>query len=141
MPDVTWGPILDDDLIRVELPDGNWVAVKAAITAHDQAAAQSAATMKYRGLGGKAEDIEAAFDSGKYQLVLLQRMVKAWSFSRNGIALPCTPDNIGRLPERTRTRLMERINAENVPLSEDEHENLSLPTLISSEEMEPAPLS
>ena len=130
MDRVSYGPVFDDDLVRIELRDGNWIDVKRYITAGDQAAAQTAATTRYRG-GGKGKDVEASFDTGGYQLTLLQRMVKGWSFTRGGTAIAVTPTTVAQIPEHTRDLIMERINAANTSLGEDEAENLAPPTPIT----------
>src|SRR3990167_5908514 len=136
MSDVIWGPVYDDDILRVELPDGNWVDVKRYITAQDQAAAQNAARATQK-TGGD----EVSFSTGSYSVVLLQRLVKAWSFSRNGAAVPCDPKTIAMLPVHTRDFIMARIDAANAIPTEEDAENLESPTPTSFEETELVPLS
>ena len=136
MSDVTWGPVYDDDILHIELPDGNWVDVKRYITAQDQAAAQNAA----RATRKEGAD-EMSFSTGSYSVVLLQRLVKAWSFSRNGAAIPCEPKTVAMLPIHTRDYIMERIDAANKPATEEQAENLERPMPTSFGETEPALLN
>lgn|SRR3990167_6797303 len=137
MSDVIWGPVYDDDILRVELPDGNWVDVKRYITAQDQAAALNAgrATRKE----GKPD--ETSFTTGSYSVVLLQRLVKAWSFTRNGAAIVCEPKTVAMLPVHTRDFIMAKIDAANAIPTEEDAENLESPTPTSFEETELVPLS
>lgn len=142
-----WGPIEDDDVETINLPDGrNWVQVKRYITGADEDASIRAAlaagvTIKNAGANGNRAARRAAgassttteteqtyhFDSAAQTAVLLQRMIRNWSFKdRNGNPTPITAKSIGSLPVFARDFIMARIDEMNpkadIPDEDDEEE-------------------
>lgn len=152
---IEYGPVFDDDLRRINLPadkDGteHWVDVLKYVTEDARSEALDAAKSYYR-MGaagnrqqkrqmkkdGAGEDTEFFFNTGSYQRALLQQMVKAWSFTRGGIAIPVTPDTVAKLPQHTRELIMEQVDAFNTT-SKEEDTNLENASSPSSPETENA---
>lgn len=129
----SYAPVFDEDVIRIELPDGNWVETLEYITEGIEAAAireaQSATSLKMaagnraerrRGGGQTPESADVKFDGGKYNKTLLLRIIKAWSFKRkNGDALLVNEENIDRLPVHTREFILEYLDHQNIPVEEE----------------------
>jgi hypothetical protein len=150
---LAWGPVFDDDLHRIELPDTSWVEVKRYITEGDEAAALDSARGRWeskmsaeerakKGKRSKQEvPTEFLFDSGQYRLTVLQRIIKAWSFSKNGKSIPVNPDTVAALPTHTRDFIMEQVDAMNPGLgTEDDEEDLDASTPnISPTKIAPSP--
>lgn len=158
VPEVSWGPVFDDDVIDIffPAPSTDWVKVKRYITGDDDSNARDAAVQdgmkvlnrdQRRKIAARQRAGEDAttmyFRTGTYSAVLLQRLVMSWSFTRNGSPLPVTPDTIKKLPTHTRDYIMERVNELNPNLGADEEGDvetsgdngnapLDLPTPMSS---------
>ncbi len=135
LDDRDWGPVLDDDVITISLPNKrhDWVSVKRYITEDDDAAASQAATVKGVELTvqananraarrAAAKDADSAtnkqtfhYDTNAFRSVLLQRMIRDWSFKdrSTGAPLPITARSIGALPTFTRDYIMEKIDEMN----------------------------
>lgn len=129
-----WGPVADDELDTISLPDAkhSWVKIKRFMTGDVQDAATRAGMAKGVDLsiGGTRAQRRAAgqrgpasqsqeekrtihFDTGAYNAVVLEMMIREWSFEKNGNVLPITPRSIGALPVKTRTFLLAEIDARN----------------------------
>ena len=94
---------LDSEQVRVEFPDGNWVAVKEELTQEDQDYLLNAMAQTKGGMNP-----EITFSLGR--LALLERAVIAWSFSQ-----PVNRENLSRLRRKYREKVLneiDRLNAE-----------------------------
>lgn len=100
--------ILDDDLHRIELEDGEWIDILELVPSFIRRKAQAAAmpmsgqvSMERREKGKKESvPLNVDFKVGEFNRVLLKEMVKAWSFKdKKEQAIPVTPENIQRLSE------------------------------------------
>ena len=141
-PVTNWGPVSDNDTFRIILPNSGdppqWVDVKRYITEEDDSIASDAAMQEGMKVLGREQrrkiqkkatrsDMQIFFKSGTYRMVLLRRVVKAWSFTRGGQPIPVTPESIVSLPTMTRDYIMEKLDEMNPSLQalsdeEDEEE-------------------
>ena len=106
--------ITDGDLHRVTLEDGEWVDILEKVPRSLRVKAQKAA-MQYKGKlqAGKTESmpVEVEFDVTALSTVLLEGMVKAWSFKYDdGKAIPVTPETVGQLDEATADFILAEID-------------------------------
>ena len=104
--------IFDDDLARITLPDGEWVDVLALMPKSIRDEATLAAGKTRGKVEGNAElpSIEIEIDATAMTRVIRQKMIKAWSFTRNGEPIPVTKENIDRMDEQTADFVVQEID-------------------------------
>jgi len=98
---------LDDEKVRVEFKDKEWVDIKEELTQADQDYIMNQMTSS--GQNGRTATIE--FKLG--QMGLLERSIVDWSFTDGETKVPVTAENISRLRLRYRTKILEEINSLN----------------------------
>lgn len=116
------GLVWDDDVVRIDLPDGEWVEVKSGISKADRNYCLKRA-MKAKTIWRPGEDergIESELDFTEFNLALLERMIVAWSYTdKQGKPVP-VKGNIERLDEATFDFIVAKIDAMSAPRTEDE---------------------
>lgn len=121
--------IFDSDLYRVNLDDGEWVDILEKCPNSISRAAQNAMLKaKSRVVAGNKKDTPIDFDleAGEFNRVVLEGMVKAWSFTypeghaEAGKPIPVTPENIGRMDDITSDIVLEMTERLNPARSKDQ---------------------
>ena len=87
---------IEDEREKVEFPDGSWVEIKTELTQEDQDAITTA-MVKMR----DNKDIDMVVG----RLILLERMVVAWSFDP-----PVNKANLSKLRRKYREPVLKRID-------------------------------
>jgi len=98
---------LDSETYRVEFPDGQWVDVKVELTQADQDYIMS--QMAHAVSAEIGAQVELRFG----QLPLLEKSIVAWSFPD-----PVTKENISRLRQRYRTKVLIEVDRLNTAAME-----------------------
>ncbi len=95
---------LESETVRIEFPDGNWVAIKEELTQADQ---DYIMNQMVRAKAGK--ETTTKIESG--HLSLLERSIVDWRFvGKDGSKVPVTRENISSLRLRYRTKVLVEIN-------------------------------
>jgi len=104
--------IFDDDLARITLPDGEWVDVLSLMpkSVRDDAMQASGRTKGRLERGEETPSLEVEIDTTAMTRVIRYKMIKAWSFQRNGEPIPVTRDSIDRMDEQTADFIVEEID-------------------------------
>jgi len=104
--------IFDDDLARVTLPDGEWVDVLSLMpkSIRDEAMQASGKTKGRLERGEETPFLEVEMDATAMTRVIRYKMIKAWSFQRNGEPIPVTKENIDRMDEQTADFIVQEID-------------------------------
>ena len=104
--------IFDDDLARITLPDGEWVDVLSLMpkSVRDDAMQASGRTKGRLERGEETPSLEVEIDTTAMTRVIRYKMIKAWSFLRNGEPIPVTRENIDRMDEQTADFIVEEID-------------------------------
>ena len=104
--------IFDDDLARITLSDGEWVDVLSLMpkSVRDEAMQASGKTKGRLERGEETPSLEVEVDATAMTRVIRHKMIKAWSFQRNGEAIPVTKENIDRMDERTADFIVAEID-------------------------------
>jgi hypothetical protein len=89
---------LEDEKVRVDFPDGNWVDLKPELTQADQDYIMT--KMMKKGLD----------DAQLGRLPLLERCILAWSFTKDGAPVGINSDTISKLRRKYREVLLTKIN-------------------------------
>ena len=96
---------LEDEKVRVNFDDGEWVDIKEELTQADQDYILNQMTFAEQGNNGTKMEIKLG------QLSLLERSIVDWSFlETNGNKIPINSDNISRLRKRYRNKILQEIN-------------------------------
>lgn len=95
---------LDDEKVRVEFKDGEWVDIKEELTQEDQDYIMN----QMASAGQNGDKAKLQFKLG--QMSLLERSIVDWSFADGETKIPVTPENISRLRLRYRTKVLGEIN-------------------------------
>jgi len=124
--------ITDDDLHRIDLGDGEWVDILEQVTGTIKRKAHEAMTKaggkftpkKSKDKSKKKDDVdtEISFDfrSGEFNRVLLQEVVKDWSFKdKDGNKNPCDAENKAKMSEELEDSILKTIE-ELDPLRDDD---------------------
>lgn len=104
--------IYDDDLHRIDLGEGEWIDILALCTNAIRRKADAATVKAVSRLSALkvAGTVDVEYDAGAYNNVLLEHMIKAWSFKdKSGQAIPVTAENIGKLSTATADLVLAEI--------------------------------
>jgi hypothetical protein len=109
--------IWDDEVVRFEPKSdpGQWIDLKKELSSGDDDAIWEAvvtATID------SAEDLRLGFRVTVLNRERVRRSIVAWSYTRNGVPVEVTPENIDRLDRRTYAELVaevDRLNPFQVP--------------------------
>lgn len=109
---------IEDETVRLDYADGQWVDVKSELTQRDQDYITNA-MMTYK---GKEMEVKIG------RLALLERMVIKWSFS-----VPVNSDNLSKLRRKYRQPLLERCDQ----LNSEAYDYLSKNSETASSDQQP----
>lgn len=126
--------IRDDDLVRVELTDGEHAMIKRQFSGIDRERINGATASGTRVQGDNISiDFEVGYTASK--LRALEIAIRSWSFQEDGGPVPVTSANIARLSEEDVDRIVKRVNELNpVRRAEEKKDSPSSSTEVSSTE-------
>lgn len=110
--------IREDDVVRIDLPAGEWVDVKRQLSKGDRTRITAAAIRMRVAIGSGDVAGEQTFDEATYDAVTFRALeiaLRRWSFDD-----PITPENIRRLDEASYDRIAEETKRLWEPLPEPE---------------------
>jgi len=101
--------IWDDEIVRFEPKSdpGEWIDLKRELSSGDDDAIwESVVTAEM----GAAEDLRLGFRVTVLNRERVRRSIVAWSYTRNGVPVEVTPENIDRLDRRTYAELVAEVD-------------------------------
>ncbi len=115
--------IMDEDLHRINLGDGDWIdileMVPNSVRRDSQTAAMNIKSSYSTSKKGADSPVDVDFNVAKFNQVLLYGMIKAWSFKdKEGKPIPVEPAYIDRLDEQTADLVLTNIDKLNPSRSE-----------------------
>lgn len=124
--------MFEDDSVTLTggpLKPHEWVRVKSYISAEDDAWIQNHSAQ----LGGPKNNRQLVMTIGDVRLALLRRMIITWQLTRtlhgpdgqtSEVQIPCTAQEIGRLPRTIANYIRKKIDELNPDEEEDEQDFL-----------------
>lgn len=101
---------------RIDLPDGEWIEIKAVYTTGDRAYVMDRGyQITAETTGRQGAEVQGRALMGALGLALLERMIVGWSAPED-----VTPENVHRLPEYVADRVRQEIDRLNPALSDAE---------------------
>ncbi|MDP2731070.1 MAG: hypothetical protein Q8O55_11410 [Dehalococcoidales bacterium] len=95
---------IDQETVRVDFPDGQWIELKEELSQADSDYIMS--RMAHAESDGKTTKTEIQLG----HLALMERMIKGWSFENGTGPVPVNRENISVLKTRYRAIALEKIN-------------------------------